>query len=97
MVIKHHVRARDIGQIGCDIPISDVDLAILHVLGVDKSDVIDQVEVLEKYRTHQSVKVAACNEAKRVAHKSVLCSGARPSRRAPFVVQPRLATTTRQS
>jgi hypothetical protein len=51
---------RDIGEIGCNVSIRYVYLAILHILGMYEQDVVDEVFFLEQDSTYQSVEVAAC-------------------------------------
>ena len=43
VVVKRQVCRRYVGKIGGDVTAADVDLAILHVLRVDKLDVVNQV------------------------------------------------------
>jgi hypothetical protein len=42
-----------------DITCGDIDLAVLHILGVDELDVVDHVELAEQHGADQTVKVAA--------------------------------------
>ena len=39
------------------------DLAVLHVLGVDELDLVDQVELLQEHGADEPVEVAARDEA----------------------------------
>jgi hypothetical protein len=46
-MVENEVRPRYIGKIGRDVLRTDLDLAVLHVLGVDELDLVDHVEVLQ--------------------------------------------------
>src|SRR3546814_6375535 len=59
--------ARHIGQVGDDVPRADLDLAVLHVLGVDEADVVDQVQVPQQHGAGQAVEIAARDEAELAA------------------------------
>ena len=41
----------------------DLDLAVLHVLGVDEQDVVEHPELLQQGGAHQAVEVAAGHES----------------------------------
>ena len=42
---------------------AELDLAVLHVLGVDEHDVVEDVEVLEQGGAHEPVEVTARDES----------------------------------
>ena len=63
VVVEHQVHTRHIGQVGGDIAAGDGRLAILHVLGVDEGDFVDQVQLIEQHRADQAVKVTAGHQA----------------------------------
>jgi hypothetical protein len=62
VVVEGEVDPGDVGQVGRDVPVGDLDLAVLHVLGVDEQDVVEDPELLEQGRAHQAVEVAAGHE-----------------------------------
>ena len=64
MVVEGQVHAGDVRQVGADVPVRDGDLAILHVLGVHKLDVVDQPQFGQQHGTDQAIKVTAGDEAK---------------------------------
>jgi hypothetical protein len=53
------VSAFDVRQVGADVASRDLDLAVLHVLGMDEQDVVDQVELFQQDGAHQAVEIAA--------------------------------------
>jgi hypothetical protein len=63
MMVKRNVRACHIRQVGGDITVGDINLAVLHVLGVDKLDIVDQVQFIEQYGAYQAIKITAGNES----------------------------------
>jgi hypothetical protein len=69
MMVENQVRSRDVRQVGRDVVRTDVDLPVLHVLGVNELDLLDHVEVLQQHRTHQTVEIAACDKAE-FSHES---------------------------
>ena len=48
-------------EIGGDVVVADRDLPILHILGMDKLDLIDQVHFLKDHGAHQAIKVTSRN------------------------------------
>jgi hypothetical protein len=64
MVVKGQVDALHIGQVGGNVTICDIHLAILHILGVNELYIVDQVQVLEQHGTDKTVEITAGNEAK---------------------------------
>ena len=50
---------RGIGNVHQDIVGRDVDKSILHVLGMNEQFFVKKIQVLEKYRTHQSVEIGS--------------------------------------
>ena len=64
MVIKHQVCRCHVGQIGGDVTTAYVNLAILHIFGVDKLNVVNQVQLFKQYSAHQAVKVTAGYQSK---------------------------------
>jgi hypothetical protein len=59
VVVKRQVRRCHVGQVGGDVPVGDLDLAVLHVLGVNELDVVNQVQFFQQYGADQAVKVTA--------------------------------------
>ena len=59
MVVEHQVAARHIGKVGDDVPVRDRHDAVLHVLGMDELDLVDQVELAQQHAAHEAVEVAA--------------------------------------
>ena len=47
------------GQIGGDVALGDLDLAVLHVLGMNELDLVDQFDFVEQDGTGQTVEIAA--------------------------------------
>jgi hypothetical protein len=46
VVVKGEPRMRRVGQIGGDVVLGDLDQSVLHVLGMNELDVIDQIQLL---------------------------------------------------
>jgi len=61
-MVESQMHTRYIGQIGGDVFVGDLDLAILHVFGMDKPDIANQAEFPQEYRTHQTIKVTSCDQ-----------------------------------
>ncbi|MNT84686.1 hypothetical protein D3C72_2247320 [compost metagenome] len=55
--------ARHVGQVGGDVAAGDGHLAVLHVLGVDKGDFVNEVHFIEQHGADQAVKVTAGDQA----------------------------------
>jgi len=73
VVVEHEVRARHIGQVGGDVTAGDGHLAVLHVLGMDEGDLVDQIQLIEQHRADQAVKVTAGHQAVfRITHSILL-------------------------
>ena len=53
-----HVR-----EVRRDVAGADLDLAVLHVLGVDEEDVVEQAELLQERGADEAVEVGAGDEA----------------------------------
>src|SRR4051812_13486599 len=62
-MVEREVRGGDVGEVRRDVPVGDLDLAVLHVLGVDEQDVVEHVELLQQSCAHEPVEVAAGDEA----------------------------------
>ena len=58
VMIEGQMHAFHIGQVGGDVAIVDLDLAVLHVLRMDELDVVDQLQLLEQHGAYQAVEVA---------------------------------------
>jgi hypothetical protein len=59
VVIEGEVHAFHVGKVGGDVAVGDLDHPVLHVLGVDELDLVDEIELLEDGGAHQPVEVAA--------------------------------------
>src|SRR3954468_163490 len=57
VVVEAQPDARDVRQVGRDVPGPDLDLAVLHVLGVDEEDVLEDVELLEDRGADEAVEI----------------------------------------
>ena len=62
MVIEGDRHVRVVRQVRGDVVRAHLDLAVLHVLGVDEQDVVEHAEVLEQRRAHEPVEVRAGDE-----------------------------------
>ena len=71
VVVEGQADARDVGKVGGDVALADLDLAVLHVLRVDEQDVLEEVELLEEGGAHEAVEVGARDEAVAVGAWSV--------------------------
>jgi hypothetical protein len=61
-------RQRDlgaVGQVGRDVVGGQLDLAVLHVLGMDEQDFVEEPELLEQGGADEAVEVAAGDESER--------------------------------
>jgi hypothetical protein len=63
VVVEREVDAGTYGQVRRDVRRADLDLAVLHVLGVDEEDVLEQAEPLQQRSAHQTVEVGPGDEA----------------------------------
>ena len=63
MVVECQAGAFHVRQIGRDVALGDFDLAVLHVLGVDELDLVDQFEFIQQYGANQPVKIAAGDQS----------------------------------
>jgi hypothetical protein len=48
MVVEDQMRGLRVREVGEDVAIRDLDLAVLNVLGVDEDDLVDQTVLLEQ-------------------------------------------------
>ena len=71
MVVEYHMRAGGIGQVGGDIPRPDLDLSILHILGVNELDLVDHIEVFEQHGADQPIEITTCDQAEFLVFHSV--------------------------
>jgi hypothetical protein len=63
VVIESQARAGNIGQVGGDVAIGDLDEPVLHVLRMDELDLVEDPELFQQCGTDQPVEVAAGDEA----------------------------------
>jgi hypothetical protein len=70
MVVERQMTARDIRQVGGDVARRDVDLSILHIFGMDKRNLVDEVQLFQENPADQAVEVTAGHQTKsrRCAH-----------------------------
>ena len=59
VVVERKVRSCHVGQVGGDVTAGDVHLAVLHVFGVDKLDLVDHVQFIEQDGADKTVEIAA--------------------------------------
>ena len=69
MVVERDVHARVVGEVRGDVTGAELDLAVLHVLGVDELHVVEHVEMLEKGGAHQPVEVGARDQSEALGLK----------------------------
>ena len=62
-MVEREPDAGHVGQVRRDVAGTDLDLAVLHVLGVDEEDVVEQPELLEQRGADEAVEVGAGDEA----------------------------------
>ncbi len=62
-MVESEADAGDVGQVRSDVARAHLDLAVLHVLGMDEEDVVEQPELLQQGGAHQPVEVRAGDEA----------------------------------
>ena len=82
VVVEGQTDARHIGEVGGDVPLADLDLAVLHVLRVNEEDVLEEVVLLEQGGADEAVEVGPGDEAETLAHTPVVGS---PTRRLNFL------------
>ena len=56
-MVEREPDAGHVGQVRRDVAGADLDLAVLHVLGVDEEDVVEQTELLQERGADEAVKV----------------------------------------
>ena len=78
VVVEPEPAARGVGDVGENVVGRDGDLAVLHVLGVDELDLVEEPLFLEEHGTAQAVEVAASQQS----HGDVLSCRARRAGRA---------------
>ncbi|MNR17614.1 hypothetical protein D3C85_1342860 [compost metagenome] len=64
VVVKGQMRGFDVRQVGGDVALGDVDLAVLHVFRVHELDVVDQPELVEQHRADQTIEITARHQTK---------------------------------
>ena len=52
-----------VGQVGRDVIGGQLDLAVLHVLGMDEQNLVEEPELLEQGGADEAVEVAASDES----------------------------------
>ena len=62
VVIEGQMDAFHVGQIGGDVAVGNLDQPVLHVLGMNEFDVIDQIQFFEQHRADESVEITAGHE-----------------------------------
>ena len=73
MMIERQMAARDIGQVGGDVASRNRDPAVLHVLGMNEGDLVDQVHLFQKNAADQTIEIAAGHQAElRRGHRLLL-------------------------
>jgi hypothetical protein len=68
VVVNRQMDAGHERQIGCDVPVADGNQPVLHVLGVNELDVVDQVQFAQQNRADQSVEIGPGEEAMARGH-----------------------------
>ena len=63
VVVERQVHARVVGQVGRDVGRAQLDLPVLHVLGMHELDVAEDVHLPEEGGTDQPVEIAARHQA----------------------------------
>ena len=63
VVVEGEVHAWNEGQVGGDVALGNLDLAVLHVLRMDEFDLVDHVQVVEQHGAGQAVEITAGHEA----------------------------------
>ena len=62
-MVERKPDAGHVGQVRGDVARAHLDLAVLHVLGVDEEDVVEQTELLQERRADEAVEVGAGDQA----------------------------------
>ncbi len=62
-MVEREPDAGHVGQVRGDVAGADLDLAVLHVLGMDEEDVVEQAELLQERGADEAVEVGAGDEA----------------------------------
>ena len=63
MVVERQRDLGAVGQVGRDVIGGQLDLAVLHVLGMDEQDLVEEPELLEQGGADEAVEVAAGDES----------------------------------
>src|SRR5690606_29473085 len=63
VVVKGHIDALDIGKVGGDDVIINVDQPVLHILGVGEGNIVDNVEFFQENGADQPIHVRTGNKA----------------------------------
>ena len=63
MMVERQMAARDIRQVGGDVARRDRDLAVLHVLGMDEGDLVDQFQLFQENAAHQAIEITAGHQS----------------------------------
>ena len=56
---RYESHVAKLAEVGCDVAVGDIDQTVLHVLGMDKLDVIHHTQLIQQHGTHQAVKITA--------------------------------------
>ena len=62
MVVECEVTTLDVGEVGDDVARTDLDQAVLHVLGMDELDVVEQARFAQQHAADEAVEIAAGHE-----------------------------------
>ncbi len=62
VVVEGEVHPGDVGEVGGDVVVRDLHLPVLHVLGVDELDLLDEALLLQEDGADEAVEVAARDE-----------------------------------
>jgi hypothetical protein len=80
IVLKGNGGSGPIRQVGRGVTAGDVNLAVLHIFRVNKLDVVDQIQFIQQHRTHQTIEIAAGNQAElTLAHDCSLYGKLKPA------------------
>ena len=63
VMVEREPDAGHVGQVRGDVARAHLDLAVLHVLGVDEEDVVEQTELLQERGADEAVEVGAGDQA----------------------------------
>jgi hypothetical protein len=58
-----------VGQVGGDVVLGELDLAVLHVFGMDEEDVLQDAQLLEQGGAHQPVKIRTGHQTVRAMQR----------------------------